>query len=191
MNAVAQPLLEPEPDFELVARVAKGQLGALGELYDRHEQTIRRCVGRLGVAPGDADDILQSVFLEVVRSASRFDLESSARNWLLGIAIMLVRRQRRSMVRNAARLLNFAYFKHQETPALPEEQYQSDCAAARFEVAFHRLSPKRKEAFVLVTLEGMSGEQAANALGIPINTLWTRLHHARAELRRAVEGSRK
>jgi RNA polymerase sigma-70 factor (ECF subfamily) len=106
----------------------------------------------------------------------------------LGIAAMLVRRERRSMLRRAARLLSFAQAKPQEAPAHPEEQYRSDRARARFEVAFRRLSAKRKEAFVLVVLEGLSGEQAASALGIPINTLWTRLHHARAELRRAVQG---
>jgi RNA polymerase sigma-70 factor (ECF subfamily) len=41
--------------------------------------------------------------------------------------------------------------------------------------------------FVLVTLEGMSGEEASAVLGIPINTVWTRLHHARRALRAALE----
>jgi RNA polymerase sigma factor (sigma-70 family) len=188
MRAVVHPLGQEEHDSALIARVTKGQLAALGQLYDRHEAAIRRCVRRLGVSREDADDILQSVFLQVVRSASRFDPESSARNWLLGIAVMLVRRERRSTLRRAARLLGFARTKPQQAPAHPEEQYRSDRARARFEAAFRRLSAKRKEAFVLVVLEGLSGEQAASALGIPINTLWTRLHHARAELRRAVQG---
>ncbi len=185
---MVHPLGQEEPDSALIARVAKGQLDALGQLYDRHEEAIHRCVSRLGVSRADADDILQSVFLQVVRSAARFEPEASARNWLFGIAVMLVRRERRSMLRRAARLLSFAQTKLEQAPAHPEEQYRSDRARARFELAFRRLSPKRKEAFVLVVLEGLSGEQAASALGIPINTLWTRLHHARAELRRAVHG---
>ena len=48
------------------------------------------------------------------------------------------------------------------------------------------LSEKKREAFVLVTLEGLSGEEAAQALGVPVNTLWTRLHHARLELSAAI-----
>jgi RNA polymerase sigma-70 factor (ECF subfamily) len=51
------------------------------------------------------------------------------------------------------------------------------------QAALARLSAKRREAFVLVTLEGTTGEDAAAALGISINTLWTRLHHARRDLR--------
>jgi RNA polymerase sigma-70 factor (ECF subfamily) len=53
--------------------------------------------------------------------------------------------------------------------------------------ALFELSPKKREVFVLVALEGLSGEEVATTLGIPVNTVWTRLHHARSELRHALE----
>jgi DNA-directed RNA polymerase specialized sigma24 family protein len=48
---------------------------------------------------------------------------------------------------------------------------------------------KNREAFVLIVLEGVEAEQAAAALGVPLGTLWTRLHHARRELRARLEST--
>jgi RNA polymerase sigma-70 factor (ECF subfamily) len=64
---------------------------------------------------------------------------------------------------------------------------EGDEAARSLVNAFERLSLRKREVFVLVTLEGMSGEEASAVLGIPINTVWTRLHHARRALRAALE----
>ena len=188
MTLAAHPLTQAEPDPELIARIARGELAALGELFDRHEPAVRRYLGRLGLSRGDTDDVVQSVFLEVVGSAARFDRRFPARSWLFGIATMLVRRHRRSALRQAARLLSWSHWKRQQIPRSPEDCYESDQAFARFAEAFARLSAKKKEVFVLVVLEGMSGQQAAEILRIPLNTVWTRLHHARAELRQAVGG---
>lgn len=190
MKQVAHSLVQAEFDSELIARVARGELEALGQLYDRHEPGVRRYLGRLGLARGDVDDLVQSVFLEVVRSAARFDVQASARNWMYGIATMLVRRHRRSLRRYAARLLSLAHVDRDDVRS-PEECYCSDQAAARFEAAFRGLSAKKREVFVLVLLEGLSGEETAQTLGIPVNTVWTRLHHARAELRGAVIGGQE
>jgi RNA polymerase sigma-70 factor (ECF subfamily) len=177
-----------ETDEQLVDRVARGEVEALGRLFDRHERALRAYVTRLGLHRGDADDVVQSLFLEVVRSASRFDSRWPAKNWLFGIATMLVRRQRRSVVRQAARLLKLSHQGPDRSVQSPEDCFRGDQAARRFEAAFDQLSAKKKEVFALVVMQGLSGEQAAQALGIPVNTVWTRLHHARAELRVAVGG---
>jgi RNA polymerase sigma-70 factor (ECF subfamily) len=187
-NVSAQSVDPPVGDDQLVERVALGELEALGLLFDRHERALRVYVTRLGLGRGDADDIVQTVFLEVVRSATRFDKRWPAKNWLFGIATMLVRRRRRSVVRQAARLLRLSHQSLDVSPQSPEDCYRGDQAAERFQTAFQKLSAKKKEVFALVVMEGMSGEQAATTLGIPVNTVWTRLHHARAELRWAVGG---
>jgi len=43
------------------------------------------------------------------------------------------------------------------------------------------MAPKKREVFALFELEGLSGDEIAERLGCPVNTVWTRLHHARAE----------
>jgi RNA polymerase sigma-70 factor (ECF subfamily) len=68
----------------------------------------------------------------------------------------------------------------------PERRLVLSVEGARAQRALSRLSAKKREVFVLVALEGMSGAEVANALHIPVATVWTRLHHARLELRAAL-----
>jgi RNA polymerase sigma factor (sigma-70 family) len=178
---------EPDvADSVLVAAVAKGNLEALGQLFERHEPVLRRYLGRLGIAPPDADDLLQATFLEIVRASARFDPLGDTRNWLFGIATLMVRRHRRSVTRRAARILAWGRLRREESAPSPFEAYEGAEALRRFGRAFQRLSAKKREVFVLVTLEGLSGEDAAAVLQVPVNTVWTRLHHARHELMAAV-----
>jgi len=174
-------------DSELLAAIAASDLDALGQLFERHEPAIRRYIGRLGVSASDADDLVQATFLEVTRAAARFDPQYAASSWLLGVTTIMVRRHRRSLVRGAARLMEWARTVRHDPPQTPAAIAEGDAAERRVARALERLAPKKREAFVLVTLEGMSGEAAAAALGVPLNTLWTRLHHARRELRAALE----
>ena len=188
MTLPAERRAEPVHDETLIVQIARGDLEALGSLFDRHEREIRAYVCRLGMSPSDCDDIVQSVFIEIMKSAGRFDPRLPARAWVYGIATMLVRRERRSLSRQAARLMRWAREKVEAEVQSPEECHRSDRARVSFERAYAGLSSKKKEVFALVVLQGLSGEQAARTLGIPVGTVWTRLHHAREELRRAVEG---
>lgn len=186
MTALPERAGAPPTDGELLTAIANGNLEALGHLFDRHGQGVRSFLGRMGVGASDADDLLQATFLEVMRAAGRFDARLPARNWLLGIAGSMLRRHRRSLRRTAARLIAAAGLTPATIPPTPAELFDGDQAERRLDRAFSRLSEKKREVFVLVTLEGLSGEEAARALGIPVNTIWTRLHHARAELRAAL-----
>jgi len=188
MTAPARMARETLSDRELIAAVARGNLEALGGLFERYEPGLRRYLGRLGIAPSDADDLVQASFLEVVRASSRFDPQYSARSWLFGIASIMARRHRRSVGRAAARIATWMGLQRSQPSAqrTPADAVESDRALRAFARAFERLAPKKREVFVLVTLEGLSGEEAALALGIPVNTVWTRLHHARRELRVAL-----
>ncbi len=193
MTVPARRPTSAQPDRELVAAVASGNLEALGALFERYEPALRRYLGRLGVASGDADDLIQATFLEVVRAARRYDPSYTTRAWLFGIATLMVRRHQRSLGRAAARIAAWARSAHDQREAIrtPAEIVQSDRVLRDVARAFERLSPKKRAVFVLVTLEGLSGEETAAALGIPVNTVWTRLHHARLELRALLgEGER-
>lgn len=176
-------------DTDLVAAVGRGDLEALGRLFERHEPLVRRYFGRLGIAPGDVDDLIQAVFLEVMRAAERYEPEYSVKSWLCGIATIMTRRHRRSLARWAARMAMWAGVEAKEESATPHELLEHDQAARILRHAIEGLSDKKREVFVLVTLEGLSGEEAARALGIPLKTVWTRLHYARRELRAALEQS--
>jgi RNA polymerase sigma factor (sigma-70 family) len=187
MKATAPRALRAASDAQLIAAIAGADLEALGELFERHEPALRRYLGRLGFGASDADDLVQATFLEVMRAAKRFDPVHAAAPWLFGIATMMARRQRRSLMRSALRLAEWTRLMRREPVLTPAAIVEGSAAEQRFAGALARLSPKKREVFILITLEGLSGEAAAAALGIPINTLWTRLHHARVELRKALE----
>jgi RNA polymerase sigma-70 factor (ECF subfamily) len=187
MRAGAPRLLSAASDAQLIAAVAAADLDALGQLFERHEPALRRYLGRLGASATDADDLVQATFIEVLRAAKRFDPQQAAAPWLFGIATMMARRQRRSLMRSARRFAEWTQLTRREAPPTPAAIAEGDALERRFAAALARLSPKKREVFSLVTLEGFSGEAAAAALGVPINTIWTRLHHARVELRKALE----
>ncbi len=170
---------------ELVCRVAGGDVQALGDLFEGLEPDVKRFIGRLGVALSEIDDLVQLTFLDVARAAHKYDPAFPARNWLFGLALVVVRRHRRSVIRSATRILRWSS-EPASFPARPDEIAENRELADRATRILSRLSAKKRDVFVMVILEGVPGEQAARALGIPVATVWTRVHHARLELRRAL-----
>jgi RNA polymerase sigma-70 factor (ECF subfamily) len=186
MPALEETGARERSDAELLGAVGAGDLAALGALFDRHEPGLRRYLCRVGQPGADVDDLVQATFLEITRAAPRFDGERAARAWIYGVASIMLRRHRKLLRRARERISAWAGFA-ERAPATPAELFERDEASLRFERAFHALSEKKREVFVLVTLEGLSGEEAAQVLGVPVNTVWTRLHHARIELRAGIE----
>lgn len=173
-------------DAELLAGVAGGNLEGLGLLYDRHERDVRRLVHRLGTPAADVDDVVQSVFVEVLRAAASFDGRASARAWLLGIAAICVRRHRRSAAR-LLRQLGEWVGRGEQTPETPADTFALAEARDRLQEALMTLSAPKREVFLLVVAEGLSAEHVAASLGVPIATVWTRLHYARQEIRKHLD----
>ena len=185
MTAAPSMVQQEETDAELVVAVAAGDLRALGELFDRHEPGVRRYLRRMGIPAADVDDLVQATFLEITRAAPNFDARHAGRSWIFGVASIMLRRHRHFLRRAAARISAWVT-PEAEVEGSPAELLERAETERRFTRAFAALSAKKREAFVLVTLEGLSGEEAAQALGVPVNTVWTRLHHARLELRAAM-----
>lgn len=154
-------------------------------LYEAHAAELRQALARL--APQlDADDLLQEVFLVVLRRPDALLTADSPRAWLFGVAVKLAAtRTRSSRVRRffgleAAEDLSVAT----DAPGRTLEQRDAQRAVAK---ALESVSTAKREAFVLFELQGLSGEDVALALGIPLKTVWTRLFHARREVTEALE----
>jgi RNA polymerase sigma-70 factor (ECF subfamily) len=175
-------------DPELVADVAAGDLGALGELYDRYARHVWRAARRTLDDAADADDVVHATFMGLPRIASAYDGRASCRNWLCGIAVRLALRHRRTATRFRRALGAFAETIVGHSTADPERGASSQEELAVLDRALSRLSEKKRAVFVLVELEGLSAEDVATALGIPTATVRTRLFHARRELQQALEG---
>jgi RNA polymerase sigma factor (sigma-70 family) len=175
-------------DAALLSRIESGDWAALGALFDVHGAAVRRFIRNAGVPASDVDDLVQQTFLDVPHASRRFDSRFSGRSWLLGIAAIIVARHRRSWGRQVARQAAWA-----SDPALRPAQNDTwgelewRQGAQRALGALRRLTSKKREVFEMIVLEDISGEEAARTLGVPVATVWTRMHHARRDLRRLLK----
>jgi RNA polymerase sigma-70 factor, ECF subfamily len=180
----AQPV---RSDAELLTEIARGNLPELGELYDRHHRDVWRVLRRTMVGDGDVDDLVQATFLALPKIAASFDGRESCRGWLCGIAVRLAARQRRGFGRWVRMLTSFRETARETQVPDPQSLASGREQLRALERALARLGAKKRDAFVLVELEGLSTEEAARALEVPAATIRTRLFHARAELARALK----
>jgi RNA polymerase sigma-70 factor (ECF subfamily) len=177
------PKPDPATDAELLARVAAGDLGALGDLYQRHRVDVRTFVLRATSGHGDTDDVLHNTFLTAARIADRFDGRESCRPWLIGIAARMVQQRGQKLARVARYLARLASDRSPARDPVPELDARNDLA-----YALGHLSAAKRVVILMAEVEGMTCAEIAEALTIPIGTVWTRLHHARRELLVALEG---
>lgn len=182
MRAVSL-LQSPADDEELVRQVADGHLDSLGVLFDRYHQALRTFLSRLQVPASDLDDLVQQTFMQLPRAAARFERGRSVKGWLFGLATIVVKRHRRVLARLARKVSALSREPVTKAPRTPAELVAEEESAQRARKALADLSRKKREVFVMIVLEKLSGEAVAQALGIPVGTVWTRLHHARRELR--------
>lgn len=168
-------------DPELLRQLAAGQLGALGELYDRYQAPLRLFLLRATRDAHDTDDLLHATFLAAASSAERYDGRANCRPWLVGIAVQLLRRRRRSFG-HLLRVLGTL----KDTQPVATDPRTSLPARTDVERALGRLSHAKRIAILMAEVEGMSCPEIAEALDIPVGTVWTRLHAARRELRAAL-----
>jgi len=169
-------------DAELMRQLEAGQVGALGELYDRYRAPLRSFIARATGDAHDVDDLVHATFLAAAKSAQRYDGRASCRPWLIGIAAQLLRRRRRAVGRFATVLAALQGTLQPASDPRPALQARSDV-----ERALAALSEPKRITLLMAEVEGLSCDEIARALEIPVGTVWTRLHAARRELRQAVD----
>jgi len=170
----------------LVKALQRGDLGAIESLYDAHADDVLRWVVRLGGPHLSAEDVAHEVFVQAIRSACRFRGESSVRTWLFGIT--------RGTVANARRrsaLRRFVGLDRVPEPHGTDRPADHLAIAAQerrlLQSCLDELTTRQREVLVLVDLEELSTQAAAEMLKIPAGTVYSRLHGARKALRRALD----
>jgi RNA polymerase sigma-70 factor (ECF subfamily) len=169
-------------DADILRRLGDGDIDALGQLYDRHHVVVRRFVARATADAEDVDDLVHATFLAAAKSAGRYDGRPSCRPWLVGIAAQLLRRRRQSFGRFLAVLSSLCSVRASTADPRAALHARSDV-----ERALARVSEVKRITLLMAEVEGLSCAEIAAAMQVPIGTVWTRLHAARRELRRAME----
>jgi RNA polymerase sigma-70 factor (ECF subfamily) len=125
------------------------------------------------------DDLVHTTFLAAAKSAARYDGRASSRPWLIGISVQLLRRRRQSLARLFNALSSFRSTRA-ESALDPRPRLQ---ARGDVERALVKLSEAKRVTLLLSEVEGFSGPEVAELLGVPVGTVWRRLHAARQEMR--------
>ncbi len=179
-----------EVEVALMKRLAAGDLAALGELYDRHGEDVRRFAFRVAGRLDVAEDLTHDAFLTLAQVAHRYDGEHPVRSFAIGIAARLLRRRGRRLAQRLKHLVRLRDSAPRELARTPEDDASSHEDLDRFRAALARLPEAKRLVLLMADVEGLSGKQIAVALDIPIGTVWTRLHYARAELRKVLAPAR-
>lgn len=154
------------------------------QLYELHFDFIWRSLRRLGVPDGALDDAVQEVFITAYHRLESFEGRSSVRSWLFGIAIHVAQRSYRTARRRPDRAL-------EEVASLGTSQGPHDAAehAEAIRLVYELLDGldlDRRAIFVLAELEEMTGPEIADALGVELNTVYSRLRAARRDFNSAL-----
>jgi RNA polymerase sigma factor (sigma-70 family) len=168
-------------DGQLVAALSDGDMAAMQTLYQRHAPWLsvrlaRRCNDREVVA-----DVLQDTFVAVWRGAARFRGEGDVAAWLWGIAIRRLVSRLRS--RRDVVVLSDVPEDPTRITLAAEEQVLMGIEYGDLGQAMSRLSPEMRAVLQATVLDGLTAREAGRLLGIPQNTVKTRLHRAKAQLR--------
>lgn len=176
-NGDAHPATAPKP-------AGPQHVGSLdfAVVYDKWFDDVARWLLALGVSRADSEDLAQEVFLVVRRRLSDFDGRNLA-GWLYRIASRQVWQHRRrrwiKRVLSPWPVVNVDDVPDDKTNSA--EALETKEKRRLLEHILSKMSDKRRVVFSLFEVEGYSGEEIADTLDVPINTVYTRLHHARKE----------
>ncbi|MGW0756450.1 RNA polymerase sigma factor [Streptomyces sp. NPDC002814] len=176
-------------DTNLRKRIRAGDHNAFGDLFDAYARSVYNHAFRLTGEWSTAEDVVSLTFLDAWRLRERLDEEGgSLRPWLLGIATNVTRNTRRTARRHAAAVARLP-------PAEDVRDFADDVVgrlddAAQLAVvrtALAKLRRAEREVLALCVWSGLGYEAAAEALGVPVGTVRSRLSRARTKLAKYME----
>ena len=185
MNERSMTETPAETDDELLLRMRSGDEQAFSALYRRRQAAIYRFALHMSGSAATAEDVIQEVFLALIRDDCGYDPErGTLAGYLFGIARKLVLRQL------DRRRTDVVLDEDQEDLVPPEMAASADPLAAltrkegiaALRRAVQTLPPRYREVVVLCDLEEVDYAEAAFVLGCPVGTVRSRLHRARGLL---------
>jgi len=172
--------MQAPADELLIGRIARGDRLAMQVLFARHHVRIYRFVLRLLRDEMAAEDVIGEVFLDVWRQASRFEGRSAVSTWLIAIArfkalSQLRKRRDEALDEQTAEAI-------EEPSDDPERAVAKQDKGEKLRQCLAALSREHREIIDLVYYHEKSVEEVAEIVGIPQNTVKTRMFYARKKL---------
>jgi RNA polymerase sigma-70 factor (ECF subfamily) len=167
-------------DEALIAAIAQGDKRALQVLFGRHNVRVYRFVLRFLNDEAAAEDMVSEVFFDVWRQAERFERRSQVSTWLLGIAR---NKALSALRRRSTEQLDEEVAEFIEDPSdNPEVTMQKRQQSSVLQGCLTQLSPAHREIVDLVYYHEKTVEEVAEIIGVPANTVKTRMFYARKRI---------
>ena len=172
----------------LIAQIQAGDRQAFERLLDTYETRVYRLALRYTGTPSDAEDVTQEIFLGVYKSLGKFRGESTLATWIYRVALNHCLEFRRK------RKLDSVPYDEELTLATrdwrdsPEQSANKGELSDRVEAALQCLSPQHREVILLHELQGLTYQEAASVLNVPVGTVKSRLSNAFRKLRDLLGG---
>jgi RNA polymerase sigma-70 factor, ECF subfamily len=160
-----------------------GRTMTFEEAYRAHFAFVWRSLRRLGLREEDAADAAQEVFIVVHRKLPEFAGRSKLTTWLYGVCFRVASERRRAVRPELGGQEAAAFVGRPADPGSVAERNQG---LALLDRVLDRIPDEQRAVFCLFELEGMSGEEIADSLDIPLGTAYSRLRLARAAFSAAV-----
>jgi RNA polymerase sigma-70 factor (ECF subfamily) len=175
------------PDEELIRRHLAGDRAAFPALVERHERRVWSVALRMLGRPEDAADTTQEVFLTCLRKLHGFRGTSAFTTWLHRVTLNACYDALRRRAREAPAA------DEDGPPEPPPVADHADAAAARLDMrrALARVPDDFRAVLVLHDMEGLPYQEVAEAVGVPVGTVKSRLHRGRVALARVMRGEHR
>ncbi|MEM9454944.1 MAG: sigma-70 family RNA polymerase sigma factor [Myxococcota bacterium] len=156
--------------------------------YRRYHHFVGHALRRVGVPEADVDDLSQEVFLVLLRNLRDLSDTAQLMPWLRQVARRVASNHRRGVLRRQRRQ------RHWSEPTElddPERELARAEAAGFLADFFDGLDPQARSVFLLSEVEGLSGPQIAEQLGLNLNTTYSRIRSVRRRFNQAVDRQRQ
>jgi RNA polymerase sigma-70 factor (ECF subfamily) len=175
-EAGGRPENAQRTDEQLMAAFARGQAVAFDVLFQRYKQPLFGFFRRRLANPAHAEELMQETFLAIVRSAPRYEALAMFRSYLYAVGFKILRAHRRKSAFRAA------FWRPAEAGREPATEPMLD-AELVMRQALGKLDRMESEILMLREYEQLSYAEIADVMGLPVNTVRTRLYRARVALR--------
>ena len=190
MSAMSSPI-QVDEEAAVVAQARTGDAKAFNELLQRYERKIFRLALHITQNREDAEDVLQETFLKAYQHLDQFQGQSKFYTWIVRIAVnqALMKLRRRKTDKSVS--LDETIDTGEDTVVReiaawgedPEQQFSREELGGVLDTAIQSLEPLYRSVFVLRDVEELSTEETAEALGLSVPAVKSRLLRARLQLR--------